>query len=88
MPNAPKENTQLESHLYDLRGLQEQLQNAVKRATDIADRLLGGEPTPMPGTATKDAAEPPLLQRINNAHQIAKDLTEQVHYQLQRLERL
>lgn len=86
-----RENTQLEAHLYDLKGLHEALSNAVNRASRLADRLLGAEPANIQGAGTpglKEPMEPPLLTRLNSASQIAKELSQQIDYHLNRLDRL
>lgn len=71
------------------RQLLRELAKAGDRATRIADRLMGGEPTPLAwGQGSKDAVEPPLMARLSGASQLAKELIEHIHYQLNRLERL
>ena len=89
-PAQPKENTQLETHLYALQSLQETLGNVAGRAMVLADRLLGSEPAPLQGAQqnTKDPVQPPLLIRIEHALLMVAELAQSVQRHVGRLERL
>lgn len=81
--------TQLESHLDVLRGHQKALDEALMRATRLADRLLGSVPTPISkdGRAA-DAKDPPLVAMLDYTGRDLTPLIQGIHEQLNRLEAL
>ena len=87
--NTIKANTQLESHLSALRDLHNELGSAATRAMQLADRLIGSEPSPIANVGReKEPGEPPLLTRLERASIDASELAKSIHYHLNRLERL
>lgn len=89
-PPAPvRENTALEAHLHELSKLNDNLSHAVGRSERCADRLLGCEPQSIAkADQCKDAAEPPILRRLELALMQSQSLCEAIHRQLERMERL
>jgi len=87
---AAKEHTQLEALLSHIREVSGELTKAVSRATGMATRLMGSEPTPVPDRPAKanSAIEPPLVARLSEACDEAALLVGQLQAQLDRFERL
>lgn len=93
MPNSPpapvRESTAIEQHLHELFKLNENLSAALARAERSCDRLIGQEPATLgKADSVKDAAEPPLMRRLEIALMQAHSLSEGIHRQLERFERL
>ena len=87
-PHAQRESTALEAHLLELKKLNSLLYSALERSGRCADRLLGPQPTPVGSGESKDAGEPPLLRRLEIEVMQLHSLTEGVHRQIERFERI
>jgi len=86
---AQRQATQLDMHHDALRGLHEELAGAITRAKMLADRLLGCEPESINKVdPPKMPNDPPVLTKLELAAQTSRDLAQQIHYQLNRLERI
>jgi len=85
---AGRDATQLEVHLKAIQGLHEDLSSAAQRAKVLADRLLGAEPENISKDAPKVPSPTALLMQLDLAQQTSREITQAIHYHLNRLERL
>lgn len=83
------DNTILETHLAQLDKLNENMAAAVSRGQRVADRILGPEPQNIAkGEGNAPTPQPCLVRRLEVALMQANALSESMHRQLERVERL